>query len=210
MVTSPPTELPRTGSRSSPAETQKADVEYQLLARDTTRRAVISLTAVDAVTRLAQESRPDGVGTIDELPWVLEGCGVPWSVNGNGNQVPASTVTVASNDQATAVDQVAVTRDSRGGYAWVDRRGVLKAWDADKISTTVAATLAEADYTADFGISYATDRVVNVVQVEAYEVNPATARPAPLSIPARAGLPRRGLHPAVGRLVEDLHGAGAH
>lgn len=158
-------------------KTQRASVEYQLLNPDEEKRAVISLTAVDNLTRLAQESRPDGVGTIPELPYVLEGCSVPWSVNGSGNQVSSATV-VATNDQATAIDQVAVTRDSKGGYAWVDRKGVLQVWDAASISTTVADSLAEADYTVDFGIDYATDRVVNVVNIESYEVNPATGETA--------------------------------
>lgn len=154
-------------------ETQKASVEYRLLNPDEEKRAIISIAAVDALTRLAQEPRPDGVGTIAELPYVLEGCGVPWSVNGSGNQVPNATV-VANNDQATAVDQVAVTRDSNAGFAWVDRKGILQAWDAAQISTTVAAVLDEDAYTADFGVSYATDRVVNIVQIDSYEVNPAT------------------------------------
>lgn len=150
-------------------ETQKASVEYRLLNPDDSQRAIITLTAVDALTRLAQESRPNGVGTIAALPYVLEGCGVPWSVNGSGNQVPTATV-VAVNDQATAIDQVAITRDSVSGYAWVDRRGILQAWDAATISTSVVDTLDEDDYNTDFGIDFATDRVVNIVSIDAYEV----------------------------------------
>ncbi len=153
--------------------TKQANVEYHLLENDPERRAVITLLAVDPLTRLSQEPRPDGVATIAALPFVLEGCGVPWNVNGSGNQVPTATV-VASNDQATAIDQVAVTRDTVSGYAWVDRKGVLQAWDAASISSTVKDTLDEDTYTTDFGISYGTDKVINSVSVEAYEVNPAT------------------------------------
>lgn len=153
--------------------TKKADVQYRLLAAAEEKRAIITLTVVDATTRLAQESRPDGVARIVDLPYVLEGCGVPWSVNGSGNQAPSATV-VATNDQATAVDQIAVTRDSVAGYAWVDRRGVLQAWDSSAIPSTVADTLTETDYTTDLGISFATDRVVNQVSFDSYELNPAS------------------------------------
>lgn len=154
-------------------KTLTASVEYHLLEVDEERRAVISLTAVDPLTRLAQEGRPDGVKTIPELPFVLEGCGVPWNVNGSGNQVTTATV-VASNDQASAVDQIAVTRDTNSGFAWIDRRGVLQVWDAALIASVVADTLDESTYTTDLGISYATDRIINSVSVDSYEVNPAT------------------------------------
>jgi hypothetical protein len=91
--------------------------------------AQISLAAVDDVRTLASATRPDGVAIIANLPYVLEGCGVPWSVNGSGNQVSSATV-VSKNDNATAIDQIAITRDSNLGYAWMDRTGVLQAVDS--------------------------------------------------------------------------------
>ena len=105
-----------------------ADVTYDLKARRVSdpKHARIALTAIDSVSPLANSSRPDGVKTIADLPAVLEGCGVPWVCDGNSGQVNASAIT--RNESATAIDQVAITRDSQHGQAWVDREGVLQAW----------------------------------------------------------------------------------
>lgn len=84
----------------------------------------ISLVALDPTQPLAAARRPEGVATVAELPYVLEGAGVPWRVNGSSNQVASATV-VSINDNATALDQVAITRDTALGYAFVDRKGVL-------------------------------------------------------------------------------------
>lgn len=88
----------------------------------------VGLTAVDNTQTLANARRPDGVATIDELPYVLEGAGVPWRVNNSSAHVTTAT-TVSTNDNASALDQVAITRDSTLGAAWVDRFGVLVARD---------------------------------------------------------------------------------
>lgn len=138
------------------------------------KRARIVLTATDAASTLAQITRKASVSTIALLPYLLEGCGVPWNVNGSGNQVGTAT-TLASSDNASALDQVAITRDSALGYAWVDRRGVLNAWDRAQISTTVAATLSESVY-SDVSIDYDTDRCINVVNVKLRRVNAATGQ----------------------------------
>lgn len=106
-----------------------ADVDYDLTSKDPTRIARISITATDNTTPLANAQRPEGVATVAALPYALEGCGVPWSINGSGNQVPTAIV-VSRNDNATALDQIAITRDSTLATAWVDRDGVLVAKDA--------------------------------------------------------------------------------
>lgn len=115
--------------------TNKADVTYDLTARpDKTAR--IDLVAVDPNAALANATRPQGVATMADLPFVLEGCAVPWSVNGSGNQVASATV-VSDNDNATALDQIAITRDSTSGFAWVDRNGVLNAYDRDQMPSAL-------------------------------------------------------------------------
>lgn len=105
--------------------TSNAKVDYYPLngEGDTAR---ISLTGQDNITTLANAQRPQSVGTIDELPYVLEGAGVPWNCNGSGNQVPSATV-IVENDNTSAVDQIALTRDTESGFAWMDRWGVLQA-----------------------------------------------------------------------------------
>ncbi len=107
-------------------ETANARVAYDLT-RDDEKQATITLTAYDVTQKIANTIRPQGVATINELPYVLEGAGVPWNVNGSGNQVAAATV-VSSNENASALDQVALTRDSQLGYAWVTKEGVLTAY----------------------------------------------------------------------------------
>jgi hypothetical protein len=127
------------------------------------KRVRVTMTAVDNVSPLAQQRRAGGVEHIAELPYVLEGCGVPWNVNGSGDQVPTATV-VALNTNATAIDQVAITRDNHLGHAWVDRRNVLQAWDAAELDATVAAVLDESAYSG-IAIDYDTDRCINIVTV---------------------------------------------
>lgn len=110
-----------------------ATVEYVLKdpALAASKRTRITLTATDPAASLANVGRSNGVGTIAELPAVLLGTGVPWNVNGSTDAIdPDDTVVVAVNENASALDQVAITRDSVLGYAWVDRNGVLHAWDA--------------------------------------------------------------------------------
>lgn len=89
----------------------------------------IQLTAVDNFSTLGNTSRPNGVATIDGLRDVLEGCRVPWKINGSRDQI-TPPLYVAFNDGATALDQVIITRDSVSGYAFVDREGSLVAFDA--------------------------------------------------------------------------------
>lgn len=147
-----------------------AQVTYALLSREEKKRARIALTAVDAANPLGGIRRADGVAEIDHLPYVLEGAGVPWNVNGSGNQVQAATV-VAVNDNASALDQVAITRDTVRGYAWVDRAGVLQAWDRDLLPATIVDTLDETVYNAGAQIDYDLAGCINAVTVVVTGIN---------------------------------------
>jgi hypothetical protein len=148
-----------------------AEVAYELKEPAVSKRARIALTAVDNVKALSNQKRENGVATIAELPAVLEGCGVPWNVNGSGAQVP-SAITVATNDNASAVDQIAVTRDSVTGFAWVDAKGVLQAWDRNRIATALAGpTLTESVY-SDIGVGYNTGDLINEVSLSYLRLNP--------------------------------------
>ncbi|NYD43928.1 hypothetical protein [Nocardioides panaciterrulae] len=144
-------------------------VTYHLLQANEQKRAEVNLTAVDPINTLAGTPRLEGVATIAELPYLLEGAGVPWSCNGSGDQVAAATV-VAYNGNASVLDQVAVTRDTVLGFAWVDRNGVLQAWDRDQIDSTVAATLDETSYNTDLDIAFDLDKVINSVTVRVLRV----------------------------------------
>lgn len=130
---------------------------------DEAKRCDIELSAIDNVQKLANQKRGEGVATVVELPYVLEGCGVPWNVNGSGSGVPVATV-VSTSDTATALDQVAVTRDSQLGLAWVNRMGVLYAIDRAHVPVDPLVLLDEAAY-VDIGISFDSQTLVNEVTV---------------------------------------------
>jgi microcystin-dependent protein len=134
------------------------------------KRARIVLEAVDATADLANQNRSEGVATIDDLPYVLEGCGVPWNVNGSGDQVP-SAIVAAVNENASALDQIAVTRDSVLGHAWVDRLGVLQAHD--DISAIGSGMIPRSAY-SDIDLSYNTARCINEVWIKFLRYNPST------------------------------------
>lgn len=153
-------------------EVTAASVTYDLLQRDAQKRARISLTAVDATRRLANTTRSEGVALIDDLPYVLEGCGVPWNVNGFGWQVPSATV-VAINENASALDQVAITRDSNLGLAWVNPYGVLNVHDAD-LWEHVAVTIPE-DVYSSFDLGYNTEVLINEVVIKYLRLDPTTS-----------------------------------
>ncbi|HSX66676.1 hypothetical protein, partial [Nocardioides sp.] len=139
-------------------------------AADTT---IITLTAVDAIATLAKTGESRGYETINALPYILEGKGVPWNVNGSGNQYQGTPVQISANPAAAVLDQVAVTRDTAKGYAWVDRNNILHVWDAANIPATVAATftdVATADPASDgyssIDVDYDTTRCINEVTVK--------------------------------------------
>lgn len=95
--------------------------------REGNKSVQITVTTNDNITLLANQSENRVVADTDDLPFLLEGKGVPWSINGSGNQVTSATV-VAYNE-ASVLSQVAVTRDSNLAFAWVDRANVLNVFD---------------------------------------------------------------------------------
>lgn len=112
-----------------------ADVSYELPRRRATdpKHARISLNAVDPMSALNALKRRKGVDTVAALPWVLEGgstwtdgLSVPWDCDGYTGHVGPTPLVGSTNDNATVADQVALTRDSVLGYAWIDRTGVLR------------------------------------------------------------------------------------
>jgi microcystin-dependent protein len=154
-----------------------AQVSYELKdpAIPDQKRARITLTAVDATAVLSQQKRPEGVATIADLPYVLADTGVPYNVNGSGQPV-ATAVVVAVNENASAMDQLAVTRDSVMGYVWVDRLGVVQAWDRADFAARLAAigslTLGTGYSAVD--LSYDTQDCINEVTIKLLRFDPST------------------------------------
>lgn len=131
----------------------------------------IAITASDNVSHLANQSESRGVEKIAELPLILEDKGAPWNVNGSGGQIATAPV-VSWNENASVLDQVSITRDTALGYAWVDRQGILNAWDADKMASAAVVTFSDevsADPTwlsySDIAVNFNTDVCINDVTV---------------------------------------------
>lgn len=130
--------------------------------RDPRRSLNITITGTGRETDLAQASRPDTALTPEDLPKLaLSGAGVPWDIDGATVVTPATSV--GTNDNATALDQVALTRDTVGGFAWVNPDGVLT---FRSTLTDTATVLAPDAYAADgLKVSFSTERVINSVTV---------------------------------------------
>lgn len=142
----------------------KASVTYDLT-KPVDKQATITVAATDSLQVLANFQRANSVGTIDELAYYLETVGIPWNFNGSGNQVPSITLT-ATNDQATALDQIVLTRDSDLGYAWISKEGVLNAWSdrsADYYGTGTA--LVDESVYSNIDVSFDADDCINEVIV---------------------------------------------
>lgn len=135
----------------------------------------IELTASDNIAVLANQGEARGVATIAALPFLLEGKGVPWNVNGSGNQI-ASASQVAKNENASVLDQVAVTRDSVSGYAWVTRANVLSAYDAASMPSALMATFSDVSGVSysDIDAGFNTDACINEVLVTWLRYNAVT------------------------------------
>lgn len=144
---------------------QDAVVAYNLkrVTSHPERRTQISLTATDATTPLSSVTFEGCVATIDELPYVVENAGVPWNINGAGNQVSSAMIT-AFRTGASVLDQIAITRDTAQGLAWVDRFSVLQVWSRDLIDATVKAALDESTY-SDLAVGYDMANCINMVTV---------------------------------------------
>lgn len=153
---------------------QRPSVDYGDLKRQA--RPTITLTAYGPGADLAGTPSKDGVSGIPNIPALMEGVRVPFKVDGSTSQVPyTSAPIVSSNDQASVLDQVILTRDSAQGYAWLTRKGVLQAQTDRTLDYygTGVATFAEADYTS-LALSYDPDAVINQVTVILLGYNAST------------------------------------
>ncbi|HEY0701068.1 MAG TPA: H-type lectin domain-containing protein, partial [Micromonospora sp.] len=145
-------------------KTLDVNVTYDLMRADE-KRTRIALTAVDNIAQLASVKRPYGVREISWLRGnVLPGCRVPWVVNGsqNGN---TTTIICSVNENNSALDQIALTRDSKLGYAWVDRHNRLIANDAVNMPLT-SVTLDEDDYSS-LDLAWNSRALINHVLIKA-------------------------------------------
>lgn len=138
---------------------------------DDPKSTTVVLSATDATTPLTQTACPLGVATLSELPAVLEDAGVPYEINGGSGQVPAATV-VAYNPNASVLDQIAITRDTTGSYAYVSRAGVLVAVDPQHMSSAPVGDVSEHAYSG-IDAEFSTDKIINSVMFNWLRYTPA-------------------------------------
>lgn len=95
---------------------------------DTTGKinTIVQINASDNIAVLANQGDNRGVAALNDIAYIMEGKGVPWNIVGGvgGNQVNSATV-VSYNENASVLDQIAVTRDSNMAYAFVSKNGIL-------------------------------------------------------------------------------------
>lgn len=144
-------------------------VEYEPLVDELYGAPDITLSAYGAESILAQASRPTVTRTPANLTTlVLAGAGVPWDVDGNHGTV-AGVVGIATIDDSTALDQVALTRDSQTGpaYAWVNPEGLLVFRSTLGAKSTGPATMGPDDYMGEgLSVSFSSERLINSLLVK--------------------------------------------
>lgn len=143
--------------------TRHATVEYDLTRPQEAKRATITISATDNIEVLANEKRDEGVAQISELSYVLEGAGVPWVINGSGALAGGTVVYTDGSGSMTALDQIAVTRDTQLGYAWVDVSNRLQAWDRDHLDAYPSGGITDEDVYSDVNVSYDSQSLINAV-----------------------------------------------
>lgn len=138
------------------------DLRYEIAHPGTAKGVRISLSAVDALSVLSAKPAPYGVPDVQDLGDMLEGAGVPWILDSSTGQRPAADP-VSRNDNATVVDQIAITRDSTSARVWIDRTGRLVGENGDVWGFAgVAATLDEDTY-SDLGVTFDSEAFINAV-----------------------------------------------
>ena len=132
---------------------------------------ITTISITDGMADLAATPRSGGYAALSSLPNVLEGSVVPWNVTGQTGQSAAANVPDWTNENASALDQVAITRDTHNAYAWLDRFGVFNV-HADGAGGTIDTFTRQFDVddsnfsgTAEPQLS--TDAVINTIMITA-------------------------------------------
>lgn len=131
--------------------------------------AKVTFAAVDVLTVLAGVTSPNGAELESLVALVLADAGVPYDVESATGPGPIESippVPVAITPEATAVDQVVITRDTNMAYAWVTAAGVLRFRTAFTLGDVVAAVMNEDFYNGGGPvIGYELTDVVNSLTV---------------------------------------------
>jgi hypothetical protein len=156
-----------TGTISDAAVTYVLDNENPTLVRPK-----ITVSATDAASDLASLLSPNCYDTIAALPQAIDvpGNTHPWTCNGDtGIGVSTAPVSVDTQSKMSVLDQIATTRDTVSGLAFIDRAGVVNAWDGDTYVSPVSDNYSDeasavASY-SDLQVGYDELSIVNAVRV---------------------------------------------
>lgn len=135
-------------------------------------RVVITIAARDIVKDMANTAEPRGMYRIVDLPFIMEGKGVPYQINGSSDQITTAQI-VSLNDNASVLDQIVITRDSELAYAFVNRNNVFCAFDLVVQPTALSAIFDEGDY-SDIRVDFDTESCINSVLIKWLRYTPAT------------------------------------
>lgn len=157
------------------------NVDYEPLANEG-KRTNVRISASDAVSYFANAEETRGVGTINELRWLLNGAGIPFNINGQTTTLSSGTI-IATNDNGTLWDSVQLAKDTNLGYAWVDTENRLRVYDLAQMDNTVKATLNPNVYRSvdsDFNL----DQIINSVVVKWLRYDVGTETTSEVTYPA--------------------------
>ena len=144
------------------------DVKAKYVLRKGTIAPVITITFTDGNADLAATPRSGGYATLSSLPNVLEGGIVPWNVTGQTGQSAAANTPDWTNENASALDQVAITRDTHHAYAWLDRFGVFNVHDDATIDTfTREWSVDESQFGATAEPQLSPEDLINTIKIKA-------------------------------------------
>lgn len=132
---------------------------------------ITTITISDGMADLAATPRRGGYADLVALPNVLEGSVVPWNVTGQTGQSAAANVPDWTNENASALDQVAITRDTHHAYAWLDRFGVFNVHAGGAGGTIDTYTrdfdVDDSNFSATAEPELSTDAVINTIMITA-------------------------------------------
>lgn len=138
---------------------------------DTEDTVRIDVLVVDPNAELTQEPEPRGTGAVLDLIELLEGKGYPWKVNGITNQFYSLPTWTVNDGDASILDQIMLTRDTKSAYAWVSKESVVTVQEEAYFDNTVYATFSDDNDVNKLGYeaidaTFVTDECINIINIK--------------------------------------------
>lgn len=143
--------------------TGRPTVTYELRRRR--RKAIITIPATDPWSAVAAAGITAWAGTPAMLTRVIEGLGLPWSIDGSGDQYPTAapwSIAPHYTGAGKAADNIIAVRDLTHAYAWIDPTGVLRFTTPDHAPAGDPIPCGEGDYNGNLTPTYGDDLINSV------------------------------------------------